>query len=140
MNHSNHLVAIHDKRDAVAVLRTLQAARYAFPHGGVYARTLIHGPPAAGTEPLCDYASASTRARLCRMPKTEMPSNQRSSLSTRRAQAPTCLRCWKRRLFHRLSLRHRCGPNKQQLPNSGFVTDTPRVVELANGDDGFGQR
>lgn len=56
VNHANNLAGSLDRRDAVAVLRTLKRAGYSLPADIVHAWALIHGWPARGAERLRQLA------------------------------------------------------------------------------------
>jgi hypothetical protein len=52
VNHANHLAGALDRRDAVAVLRTLKRAGYSLSPDDVYAWALANGWPGRGAERL----------------------------------------------------------------------------------------
>lgn len=56
VNHANNLAGSLDRRDAVAVMRTLHKGGYQLPAEAVYAWALAHGWPAAGAERLRELA------------------------------------------------------------------------------------
>jgi hypothetical protein len=57
VNHANNLAGSLDRRDAVAVLRTLHKGGYSLPADTVYAWALAHAWPASGAERLRDLAT-----------------------------------------------------------------------------------
>lgn len=67
VNHGNNLAGGYDRRDAVAVLRTLHQGGYQLPDGEVYAWTLAHGWPARGAERLRDLAEKIDAGRTVQL-------------------------------------------------------------------------
>lgn len=58
VNHANHLAGSLDRRDAVAVLRTLKQGGYELNPDGIYAWALANGWPGRGAERLRELAEA----------------------------------------------------------------------------------
>lgn len=72
VNHANNLAGSLDRRDAVAVLRTLNKAGYRLPPEPVYSWAMANGWPARGAERLRNLAEAYEQGRRPQL-KGEFP-------------------------------------------------------------------